>query len=142
MATMIKDEQEYWAVVELMGYVRMAGKVSEVERYGAKCVRIDIPDGAGFKTQFFGGASLYRETPCTEEVGRAIAARCMPAPINAWDMPQRPALVAPPCTFCGGDMHDGEAHGSGVYDLSSLTGDDDEDLGNNGVDDDSGGRPF
>jgi hypothetical protein len=86
------EAAEYWSVIELMGHVRMAGKVSEVERFGAKCGRIDIPDGDGFKTQFFGGNSIYRETPCTEEVARAIAARCMPQPINAWEMPQRPAF--------------------------------------------------
>jgi len=89
-------EQTYWAVIELMGHVRMAGKVSEIERFGCKVGRIDIPDGDNsFKTQFFGGGSLYRETPCTEEVARAIAARCMPEPISPWEMPQRPALPAP-----------------------------------------------
>lgn len=32
-----------WAIVELMGHVRMAGRVSEEERFGAKLGRIDIP---------------------------------------------------------------------------------------------------
>lgn len=33
-----------WGIVELMGHVRLAGRVSEVERFGAKLGRIDIPD--------------------------------------------------------------------------------------------------
>jgi hypothetical protein len=32
-----------WAIVELMGHVRIAGRVSEEERFGAKLGRIDIP---------------------------------------------------------------------------------------------------
>lgn len=84
----MSEEQSYWAVIELMGHVRMAGKVSTTERYGAKMGRIDIPDGDGFKTQFFGGGSVYRETPTTEEIARAIAKQSMPQPIHAWEMPK------------------------------------------------------
>ena len=82
---------EYWAIIELMGHVRMAGKVSEIERYGSKVGRIDIPDGANFRTQFFGGSSVYRETPCSEDVARAVAAQSMPQPIHTWEMPRLPA---------------------------------------------------
>lgn len=32
-----------WAVVELLGHVRIAGLVSEVEMFGSKLGRIDIP---------------------------------------------------------------------------------------------------
>lgn len=32
-----------WCVVELMGHVRMAGLVTEVELFGSKQGRIDIP---------------------------------------------------------------------------------------------------
>lgn len=31
-----------WAIVELMGHVRLAGYVTEEERFGAKLGRIDI----------------------------------------------------------------------------------------------------
>lgn len=44
-----------------------------------------------FKTQFFSGSSIYRETPCTEEVARAVAQHARPTPIHSWEMP-RPAL--------------------------------------------------
>ena len=88
---------EYWAIIELMGHVRMAGKVSEVERYGSKVGRIDIPDGAGFRTQFFGGTSVYRETPCSEDVARAVASQSMPQPIHTWEMPRlMPPAGTPP----------------------------------------------
>jgi len=84
----LSDTQEYWAIIELMGHVRMAGKVSEVERYGAKVGRIDVPDGDGFRTLFFGGPSIYRETPVTEDVARLVAKQCDPAPVHSWEMPR------------------------------------------------------
>jgi hypothetical protein len=91
----MSDEQSYWAVIELMGHVRIAGRVSEVERYGSKVGRIDVPQADGtFVTQFFGGASLYRETAVTEEVARAVAAQGMSRPTWAWGL-DRPALPAP-----------------------------------------------
>ena len=62
-----EDAPEY-AIVELMGHVRHVGRVTEVERFGTKMGRVDVPkDGdfaKGFTTHFFSGASLYRFTPC------------------------------------------------------------------------------
>jgi hypothetical protein len=40
---MSEAKTEMWAVVELMGHVKMAGRVSEEERFGAKMGRIEIP---------------------------------------------------------------------------------------------------
>lgn len=87
------DKFEAWAVVELMGHVRMAGRVTEEEHFGAKLGRIDIPSGEGFFTQFFGGSSVYRMTPVTEEAARAVAARSAPEPVHTWELP-KPALSA------------------------------------------------
>ena len=84
-----------WAVVELLGHVRIAGRVSEEERFGTKLGRIDVPqlDG-GFVTQYFSGSSLYRMTPCTEEVARAVAGRCDREPAYAWDVRRALGLQA------------------------------------------------
>jgi hypothetical protein len=81
-------EQEYWAIIELMGHVRMAGRVSEVERFGQKMGRIDIPGlhPAIFRTVYFGGGSVYRESPVTEEMARAVAAASPIAPVHPWDL--------------------------------------------------------
>ncbi len=80
----------YWAIVELMGHVRVAGLLTEAEQFGAKMGRLEVPrpDG-GFTTQFFGGSSVYRITPTTEEVARHIALASQPRPVNAWELPQR-----------------------------------------------------
>lgn len=78
---------EIWAIVELMGHVKMAGKVCEEERFGTKMGRIDIPGpGKSFVTQWFSGSSVYRMTPTTEEVARAVARNNAPAPVNTWEL--------------------------------------------------------
>ncbi len=83
-----KPTFESWAILELMGHVKLAGKVSEQEIFGGKLGRIDVPGPDGkFVTQFFGGGSVYRLTPCTEEVARAVAVKNAPAPIHAWELP-------------------------------------------------------
>lgn len=77
---------ETWAVLELMGHVRTAGRVSEVELFGVKMGRIEIPNGDGWVTQFFGGSSVYRLTPCGEAEARAVAAANQPRPVHSWEM--------------------------------------------------------
>jgi len=64
-----------WAILELMGHLRRAGRVREVELAGAKVLRIDIPTEAPDVevTEFFGGGAIYRLRPCSEEVARAAA---------------------------------------------------------------------
>lgn len=78
---------EQWAIVELMGHVRVAGRVTEEEHFGAKLGRIDIPThDDGFTTQFFGGSSVYRLTPTTEEIARKVALHSQPAPVYHFEL--------------------------------------------------------
>lgn len=93
---------EGWAIVELLGHVRLAGRVSQEEQFGAKLGRIDIPQADGpAVTKFFSGAALYAMTPVTEAVARAVALRCDPAPVRPWDLPK--ALPAPAPGTCQGE---------------------------------------
>ncbi len=39
--------EPFWAVLELMGHVRLAGRISEEERFGSKIGRIDVPADKG-----------------------------------------------------------------------------------------------
>ncbi|KMO27264.1 hypothetical protein VQ02_33485 [Methylobacterium variabile] len=61
-----------WAVVEIFGHRRHAGRVREEERFGAKLLRIDVPmkgDPAahGWLTHYYGGSSIFSFTPCERE---------------------------------------------------------------------------
>jgi hypothetical protein len=84
-------KQEQWAVVELMGHVRLAGRLSQEEHFGAKMGRLDIPQVGGFVTQLFGGGSVYRITFVSEEVARHVAGMNDPAPVSRWDFPRLPS---------------------------------------------------
>lgn len=110
-----------WAILELMGHVRMAGRVTEENRFGTVVGRIDVPTGvrpdciacngtgivplvelegmepepehpcrlcgSRFTTVYFGGGSVYRMTPTTEEVARAVAKGSQPEPVHRWELP-------------------------------------------------------
>ena len=83
-------EPAVWACVELMGHVKLAGRLTEEEKFGAKLGRLDIPQEDGsFVTQFFGGSSVYRITLVTEDVARVIARKSRPEPVHPWDFPKQ-----------------------------------------------------
>ncbi len=85
---MAADKFESWAIVELMGHVKMGGRVTEEERFGVKMGRIDIPQAdGGFVTQYFGGGSVYRLTPTDEATARRVATLGVPAPVHVWQLP-------------------------------------------------------
>lgn len=114
-------DESQWAIAELMGHVRYAGRLSEVERYGGKLARIDIPTREpctcantpqkthveacekcggmgtvpGFITKYFGASAVYTITFVTEEVARHAAKATSPAPISPWDFPKQLTAAAP-----------------------------------------------
>ena len=72
-----------WGIVELLGHVRLDGYITEESRCGGLLGRIDIPGPDGQSvTQWFGASAIYRLTPTTEEVARAVA-RTSSAPFSS-----------------------------------------------------------
>ena len=77
---------DQWAILELMGHRRLAGKVTESEIGGALFVRIDIPGREGWKTtQFYSAAAIYCITPTSEAIAREVAAMSSGEPVHAWE---------------------------------------------------------
>lgn len=78
----------FWCLLELMGHVKMAGFVTEEERFGVKMGRIDVPatDGEEPFTQYFGGSAVYRMTPITESMALAFATRNRPRPVHVYEL--------------------------------------------------------
>ena len=72
-------KEPVWAVVELFGHIRHAGRVQEDELFGQKMGRVDVPDAkdpnAWHATHLFAGSAVFRFTPCSEEAARLQAAR-------------------------------------------------------------------
>jgi hypothetical protein len=70
------EAEPKYGVVEIFGHRQHAGRVLEVEQFGAKMLRIDVPktDAAGvaafengYETHFYGGSSIFSFSPATIE---------------------------------------------------------------------------
>ena len=64
--------QEFWAVVELMGHVTLAGRLTKPSET-MTLFQIDIPEGDGFKSELFGAQAVYRIRAVSEEIARQYA---------------------------------------------------------------------
>lgn len=71
-----------WGRLELMGHLSLCGRVSEVERFGEKVIKIEALDSEGLLSVYgyYGGKALYGFRPMTEERVRAMV---RPRPILA-----------------------------------------------------------
>lgn len=77
-------ENEMWATVELMGHAQTAGRVGRPSEWGG-LLRVDVPEGDGYRTEFYGMAAIYSIRFVSEEIARAFV---QPArQIVAYDTP-------------------------------------------------------
>ena len=70
----MSENNDSWAIAELMGHVALAGRITKPGEYGGLW-QIDIPEGDTFRTEFFGSQSVYRIRMVSEEIARAYAPR-------------------------------------------------------------------
>lgn len=66
-----KRDQEQWAIVELMGHAQTAGLIRTSDLGGL--LRLDVPMEEGFRTEYYGNASIYAIRIVSEEIARAFA---------------------------------------------------------------------
>ena len=69
---MSTENNDSWAVVELMGHVTLAGRVTKPGEYGGLW-QVDVPEGDTYRTEFFGSQSVYRIRIVSEEIARGYA---------------------------------------------------------------------
>jgi hypothetical protein len=68
----MSENNECWAVVDLMGHITIAGRVTKPGEYGGLW-QIDIPKEESYCTEFFSSQSVYRIRIVSEEIARAYA---------------------------------------------------------------------
>lgn len=66
---------EEWGLVEIFGHRRHYGRLVEIERFGAKLLRVDVPTESPhvFQQHTYGGGAIFCITPMTED---AVRKRC------------------------------------------------------------------
>jgi len=87
MNTQATEPQDLWAIVELLGHQKMAGKLSEQVLGGSSFIRVDVPafEGSPAFTRLLTDKSIYAINPVTEEVARHMAERIRAQPIQEYD---------------------------------------------------------
>lgn len=77
---------DQWAIVEIMGHQRYAGRVREQSVGGCNFVRVDVPGSDAMQsfTKLFGQSSIYCITPVDEETARAAAGQFRQQPLDEW----------------------------------------------------------
>ena len=84
----MENHLELFAIVELFGHTKMAGKVTEQNIGVATFIRVDVP---ATKTQpsftrLLNPSAVYAINPVTEEVVQYTAEQITSKPIQAWDL--------------------------------------------------------
>jgi len=82
------EKLELFAIIELFGHQRIAGKVSEQTVGSSTFVRIDVPETKTQPkfTRIVNPTAVYAINPVTEEVMIQMAEQISVKPIDAWDI--------------------------------------------------------
>ena len=84
----MKEEKDFWAILELFGHTILAGKISKCEI--AEFVQINIPETKDIPawSKMISPKAIYAITPCTEKVAKDKAESLKSMPIDRWDTDQ------------------------------------------------------
>ncbi len=84
------DEQEQWAIIDLFGHQRLAGRLSEHGLGGTSFVRVDVPscgDTPEF-TRLLGNGAIYSISFVSEDIARKVAGYVQARPVQPYEMMQ------------------------------------------------------
>lgn len=99
---------ELFAIVELFGHQKMAGKVTEQSIGPATFVRVDVPETnkqPAF-TRLLNPSAIYAINPVTEEVCNSMVEVFQQKPIDSWDI----AKMNEKLLALGSKKNDNEEH--------------------------------
>jgi hypothetical protein len=79
-----------WAIVDLFGHTRIAGRVSEHVLGGCSFVRVDVPafDDTPEFTELYGQGAIYAIRFVSEEIARGMARSLQKRPVSMYELPE------------------------------------------------------
>lgn len=85
---MEQESKEMWALVELFGHNRIAGKVTEAEIGGGALIRVEVPavKDKGPQTKYYNVKAVYGITPVDEATALRMAESIDTSPVNAYSL--------------------------------------------------------
>lgn len=88
---------EGWAVVELLGRVRVGGMVTEQTIAGVVLLRVDVPAAEHHPafTRYYHPNALYSLCPTDEATARQVAKTNRHPPLEPWQLPVPAAQEVP-----------------------------------------------
>lgn len=94
----LQPKFDEWALVELFGHNKIAGRVSEATIAGGAFIRVDVPACGEQKafTRYFGPSAIYSINPVSEEIARALVAQQNGRPVERYELPKLAAPAAAP----------------------------------------------
>ncbi len=85
---MEKETIEQFAVVEMMGHRKIAGRIMQSELAPGALIRVDVFGATGEieRTEHVGSSAIYDITICSEQTAKAAAIAHNPQPSFAFDI--------------------------------------------------------
>ena len=85
-----KESFDQFAILQLFGHQRIAGRVTEANIGGSSFVRVDAltAEGEVAFTRYYGSGAIYSISPVSKEVCIAAAAKIDSPPVQPWEMKQ------------------------------------------------------
>jgi hypothetical protein len=103
-----KEKFEAWMLIEIMGHKKLAGLVTEEERFDTVMLRIDIPTHIDFEekathyiTQYYHHNAIFSATPINQTDALALAGIYRPNPFTKFDLHKEENVNLPfQCPHC------------------------------------------
>lgn len=91
------EKFDQWAIVELFGHSRIAGRVTEQVIGGCSFVRVDVPsvDGNQPFTKLYGQGAIYAMSFVDEETAIGAAEMMSERPVDEWSARRMLKIEAP-----------------------------------------------
>ncbi len=84
----MENSEPLWAIVEVMGHSKYAGRVSEHTGLGVPLVRVEVPQVGDRQSyeKLLGASAIFRITPCTQETALEAAKQFREEPLSLVDI--------------------------------------------------------